>query len=147
MPGYGGVLYGKTIWSTRTCDHNPEGGISRKLRHRAPVLVQVIEADQVRYGHDTRRIRAARFASDHRRYRACEALRQAVARRSASLRNLRTHLYRLEVATSGAGLVALRPVGSRFHAFGVGHEEHRHLHGSSDAPERCVELAMVFLEA
>jgi len=101
----------------------------------------------VRYGHDPRRVRAARFAPDHTHCRACEVLRQAVGRRSASLRILRTHLYRLEVAASCVGLVALGPVGSRFDAFGAGDEEHRHLNGAGDSPERRLKLAVVFLEA
>jgi hypothetical protein len=41
----------------------------------------------------------------------------------------------------------LGPVGSRFDALGAGDEEHRHLNGAGDSPERCLELGVVFLEA
>jgi hypothetical protein len=60
---------------------------------------------------------------------------------------LRTDFYRLKVAASRGGLVALGPVRSRFDSFGVGDEEHRHFDGAGDSPERCLKLAMVFLEA
>jgi hypothetical protein len=111
-----------------------------------PVLFQVSEADQVRYGHDTRRVRTACLAPDHRRDGACEALRQAVRRRSASFRTLRTPSYRLEVAASRGGLVALGPVDSRLYSFRVRDKEHRYLNGAGDSRQRCLELDMVFLE-
>jgi hypothetical protein len=110
MPNYGCTLSGKTVWGTRTCDNDLEVIIGRQPCHSAAITVEVSTIDQVRYGHNARRIRAACFTPDHPRDGASEASRQTIRCLLETLHTLRALPYRLEVAAPGIGLATLGPV-------------------------------------